>query len=90
MATVIGIIKDDIPFDQVLYGDHLYIAAPTTPVTIPAYNKKDNNQYIELENKFVSLKDYLVRVNQSDVTGIKDTAGVLTTIKPQEVLFCRN
>lgn len=79
VATVIGIIRDDIPFDQVLYGDHLYIAAPNTPVTIPAYDKKNNNQYVELENRFVSLKDYLTRVNQSEVTGIKDTAGVLTT-----------
>jgi hypothetical protein len=79
VATVLGIIRDDIPFDQVLYGDHLYIAAATTPVTIPAYNNKDNNMYLELENKFVSLKDNLVRVAQSVTTGIKGTAGVLTT-----------
>jgi len=79
VATVLGIIRDDIPFDQVLYGDHLYIAAATTPVTIPAYNNKDNNMYVELENKFVSLKDNLMRVVQSATTGITGTAGVLTT-----------
>lgn len=87
VATVLGIIRDDIPFDQVLYGDHLYIASPTTPVTIPAYDKKNNNQYVELENRFVSLKDYLTRVNQSEVTGIKDTAGVLTTRAAASAFF---
>lgn len=87
VATVIGIVRDDIPFDQVLYGDHLYIAAANTPVTIPAYNKKDNNQYIEMENKFVSLKDYLTRVSQSETTGIKDTAGVITTRASASAFF---
>ena len=79
VATVIGMIRDDIPFDQVLYGDHLYIASTVPNVTIPAYDKKNNNLYTELENRNVSLKDYLTRVDQSSVTGIKDTAGVLTT-----------
>ncbi|MBC7714843.1 MAG: hypothetical protein H7177_15965 [Rhizobacter sp.] len=79
VATVIGMVRDDIPFDQVLYGDHLYIAAANTPVTVPAYSNKDNKQYETLENNFVSLKDYLVHANQSEVTGIKDTAGVITT-----------
>ena len=78
-ATIIGMVRDDIPFDQVLYGDHLYIAGPNTPVAIPAYNKKDNNQYLELENRFVNLKDNLIRVSQSATTGIPDTAGVITT-----------
>lgn len=45
VATVLGIVRDNIPFDQTLYGDHLYIAAPTTPGTIPAYNKKNNDHY---------------------------------------------
>lgn len=78
VATVIGIIRDDIPFDQVLYGDHLYIAAPTV-TTVAAYTKKNNDHYIGLEDKFISLKDNLVKVTQSEVNGIADTAGVLTT-----------
>jgi hypothetical protein len=79
VATAIGIIRDNIPFDQILYGDHLYIAGPGTPGTIPVYDKKTNNHYQKLEESRVSLKDYLVRVSQSKTTGIKDTAGVLTT-----------
>lgn len=79
VATAIGIIRDNIPFDQVIYGDHLYIAGATTPGTIPAYSKKDNNHYQRLEDTRTSLKDYLVRVSQSKTTGITDSAGVLTS-----------
>lgn len=79
VATTIGIIRDNIPFDQILYGDHLYIAGATTPGTIPAYDKKTNTHYQRLEETRASLKDYLVRVSQSKTTAIKDTAGVLTT-----------
>jgi hypothetical protein len=79
VATVLGIVRDNIPFDQTLYGDHLYIAAPSTPGTIPAYNKKNNDHYVKLETTGANLKDYLIRVSQSATTGIKDSAGVLTT-----------
>jgi len=79
VATVLGIVRDNIPFDQALYGDHLYIAAPVTPGAIPAYNKKNNDHYAKLESTGANLKDYLIRVSQSATTGIKDTAGVLTT-----------
>lgn len=79
VATTIGIIRDNIPFDQVMYGDHLYIAGTGTPGTIPVYDKKTNTHYQRLEESRVSLKDYLVRVSQSKTTGITDTAGVLTT-----------
>jgi hypothetical protein len=79
VATAVGMIRDNIPFDQVLYGDHLYIAGSTTPATIAPYSKKDNVHYQNLEDKKISLKDYLVRVSQSKTTGIKDTAGVITT-----------
>ena len=87
VATVIGMVRDDIPFDQVLYGDHLYIAAANTPGTIPAYNKKNNNLYADMESKFVSLKDYLIKVSQSQTTGIKDTAGVITTRASASAFF---
>jgi mono/diheme cytochrome c family protein len=79
VATVIGIIRDNIPFDQVIYGDHLYVAATTTPVTIAAYSTSNNTHYQNLEDKGVNLKDYLVRVSQTKYNGIKDSAGVLTS-----------
>ena len=79
VATAIGMIRDNIPFDQILYGDHLYIAGTGTPGNIPAYDKKSNTQYQKLEDGKVNLKDYLVRTSQSKTTGISDTAGVLTT-----------
>jgi hypothetical protein len=79
VATVLGIVRDNIPFDQVIYGDHLYVAAAGTPGAIPAYDKKTNTHYQKLEDTSVNLKDYLSRVSQTKVTGIADSAGVLTS-----------
>jgi len=78
VATAIGMIRDDIPFDQVLYGDHLYIGS-TNAVTLTPYSKTDNKHYEEIERNRLILKDVLVKVSQSQTTGITDTAGVLTT-----------
>lgn len=87
VATALGIIRDDIPFDQIIYGDHLYIAGLNTPGTIPLYEKKSNEHYQKLEDGKASLKDNLVKVDQSTTTGIKDTAGVLTTRASGEAFF---
>jgi hypothetical protein len=88
VATVIGMVRDDIPFDQVLYGDHLYIADPaiTAPIIRP-YVNVNNTQYEDMENKFVSLKDGLIHVSQSATTGIAETAGVLTTRAAANAFF---
>jgi hypothetical protein len=86
VATVIGIVRDDIPFDQVLYGDHLYKA--TDGMTgITDYSKADNKHYADLETNFVDLKANLVRVSQSATNGIADSAGVLTTRAAGEAFF---
>lgn len=88
VSTVVGIIRDDIPFDQVLYGDHLYIATNTpTNITIAAYNKANNTHYEDLEKNRLSLKTYLTRVSQSEVTGISATAGVITTRAAGKAFF---
>lgn len=76
VATVIGLIRDEVPFDQVLYGDHLYVS---TDNGAPAYDVSNNDHYAYLENNRVSLAQTLQRAVQSQVTGIPDTAGVITT-----------
>lgn len=86
-ATAIGIIRDDIPFDQILYGDILYVGGNETLGQIPLYDKKKNDHYQKLEQSNASLKDNLVKVTQSITTGIKDTAGVLTTRAAGEAFF---
>jgi hypothetical protein len=42
-ATVIGMIRDDVPFDQVLYGDIVYVGASGS------YSQTDNLHYQQLE-----------------------------------------
>jgi hypothetical protein len=82
-ATIIGIVRDDIPFDQVLYGDVLYTGAdalvnrPTAPIA--AYSLANNNHYQAMTTEQLDLKANLVRKVQSTTTGIEATAGVMTT-----------
>lgn len=86
VATVIGIIRDNVPFDQVLYGDHLYIGT-NTPTALTAYSKLNNTHYEELERNRLSLKTYLTRVSQSETTGIPATAGIITTRAAASAFF---
>lgn len=87
VATVVGIVRDDIPFDQVLYGDHLYIVTPPGVQTLVPYSKAENTHYADAESKFFSLKDTLTHVSQSASNGITDSAGVLTTRAAGEAFF---
>ena len=82
-ATVIGIIRDDVPFTQILTGDVVYVGA--NGLGLSAYSHTDNDHYIELENSGVSLGNTanLVAVTQSGLAGAQigagQAAGVLTT-----------
>ncbi len=82
-ATVIGMIRDDIPFDQVLYGDIIYVGS--NEATNVAYSTTDNEHYERLQNDRVDLSDpaMLVQQTQSSLPGTPlgsaDTAGVMTT-----------
>lgn len=83
-ATVIGMVRDDIPFDQVLYGDILYTgsdAIVAANANIDAYARDSNEHYSDLEAQRVNLANpnELVQRTQSAMNGIDDTAGVLTT-----------
>jgi len=82
-ATVIGIIRDDIPFPQILTADIVYVGA-SDQVSV-GYSHTDNLHYQELEDKQVDLSDpaKFFPVPQSSLTDSQitpeDTAGVLTT-----------
>lgn len=81
-ATVIGIIRDDLPFTQVLQGDVIYTGRDGLAVgatAVPAYDNANNTHYTTMETGRVDLKADLARRQQSTVTGVTDTAGVLTT-----------
>lgn len=74
-ATIIGMVRDNVPFDQVLYGDHLYVANGMQN----AYSPANNDHYVELQNSNSNYAQVLQRVSQSSMNGIADTAGVMTT-----------
>ncbi len=90
-ATVIGMIRDDVPFDQVLSGDIVYVGA--AGVVGAGYSQTDNLHYQQLEQSRADLSDpnVLVRRMQSTLPGSMlmagDTAGVLTTRAAGEAFF---
>jgi hypothetical protein len=78
-ATVIGMVRDDVPFNQLLSINRFYVGNPSLGLT--PYAMTNNDHYEELEASGVSLKDELVSVQQSDVTTLPAdaTAGVATS-----------
>jgi len=80
-ATAIGIIRDDVPFKEIMTGDIVYIGTDTAS----DYSHSNNDHYEELEASDVNLGDEanLVSVKQSELVGTQlsaeQTAGVLTS-----------
>lgn len=88
-ATVIGMIRDDIDFREVLSGDILY-----TGKNSPAYNNSDNEHYLALENLGpvagnLADESILVQNTQNAVTGLDTdaTAGIMTTRAAARAFF---
>jgi hypothetical protein len=82
-ATVIGMIRDDVPFNTVLSADLVYVGAPG--VVSSGYSQTDNMHYQQLEQNNVDLSDptKLVAHPQSTLAGSQimstEAAGVITT-----------
>lgn len=86
VATILGVIKDDLPFDKILYDDIIYtVNVPALPV----YAVDNNNHYRDAENQNQNLMATLVMRKQSDVTGMpaEAVAGVTTTRNAGENYF---
>ncbi len=77
-ATVIGMVRDDVPFNTLLSADILYTSNANG---LPAPSNADNNHYATAETNSVDLKATLVQTTQSSVYGLpaNATAGVMTT-----------
>ncbi len=97
VATVIGNIRDDGDFRDVISADVVYVANTTNLAndgyTIPAYSHFNNDSYAELEANQVDLSrvDYLEPTPQSGLPGSQigagDAAGVITTRAAGEAFF---
>jgi len=84
-ATVVGMVRDNVPFNTLLSADLVYIASASASSTydVPAYSPNNNNMYIAMDQANVDLSSTanLVSSTQSAITGIPSsaTAGVMTT-----------
>jgi len=86
-ATVIGMIRDDVPFNQLLSADIIYTGSPSLPIV--GYSTTSNAHYQALEDGGYDLMTELVPDIQSSVTGLPTsaTAGVMTTRAAAEAFF---
>jgi len=90
-ATVIGMIRDDVPFNLVLSEDIVY-TAPNGLVT-PNHEQTSNDHYLALEDQGIDLSDpaNLIRRTQSGLPGSQmsgsEAAGIMTTRAAAEAFF---
>ncbi len=86
-ATVIGMVRDEVPFNTVLSADLIYIGK--SALGLPAYSNSGNDHYAQMEAQGANLKDGLVGFPQSQVTGLPAaaTAGVLTSRAAARAFF---
>jgi hypothetical protein len=87
IATVVGMIRDDVPFNGLLSDDILYIA--TGVPGLPGYSSSNNNHYEQFEADGHDMMTRLTQTTQSAVTGLPSnaTAGIMTTRAAAEAFF---
>lgn len=85
IATVIGMIRDDKPFNTLFSANILY----TGPGTLPPYSNNNNNHYEAMENQSIDMKTGLLEQVQSNLNGLPPNAvaGVWTTRAAAEAFF---
>jgi len=86
-ATVIGLVRDERDFRQILFEDILYIG--DSRLGLPAYSTSNNAHYEALEASGASLKSSLQNVAQSTYNGLPPgaTAGVITSRAAAKAFF---
>lgn len=86
-ATVIGMVRDDVPFNTVLSEDIAYTGQGVAGV--PAYSPANNDHYEQLELRGADLRTVLTRTTQSSLNGLPAaaTAGVVTSRAAAQSFF---
>lgn len=86
-ATVIGFVRDDLPFNELLSADILYVG--NAGLGLPAVSAASNAHYAQMETAGVNLLTGLQLTTQSGVYGTPPaaTAGVMTTRAAAEAFF---
>jgi hypothetical protein len=86
-ATVIGMVRDDLPFNEVLSADILYVGGGG--LGLPAASASSNDHYEQMESRGVNLLTGLQRTTQSGVYGTPPaaTAGIMTSRAAAQSFF---
>jgi hypothetical protein len=85
-ATVIGMVRDNVPFNTALSADLLYTVKTAG---LPAVSAASNDHFEQAETKGVNLKADLQATTQSSAYGIPvgGTAGLVTTRAASSAFF---
>ena len=88
VATVIGMIRDDVPFNTLLSADLIYVG---TDARLGAYTYANNDHYALLEQLNINMGDpaELIATTQSSINGLPGGAasGIWTTRAAAEAFF---
>ncbi len=91
IATVVGMVRDNVPFNTLLSADLVYIAtaSASSANNLPAYSYSNNNLYAQMDANSVDLSTALQTSTQSAITGIPAaaTAGIMTTYGASSAFF---
>ncbi len=87
IATVIGMIRDNEPFDELLSRDITYVGR--SGVVPAAPSASNNDHYEQLEANNINLRDELEFALQSSINGLPTsaTAGVITSRAASKAFF---
>ncbi len=86
VATVLGVIRDERPFHEILTADILYIGRAGL-ANVDDYEDDNNDHYEDLERLRVDLKADLIPRTQSAMNSLAATAGVITSRASGEAFF---
>ena len=86
-ATVIGMIRDDEPFNELLSRDITYVGRAGVVSAAPSANNNDHYEQLETDN--INLRDELEFAPQSSINGLPSaaTAGIITSRAASEAFF---
>jgi hypothetical protein len=86
-ATVIGMVRDDVPFNELLSGDILYVG--NASLGLPAVSASSNTHYEQMESRGIDLMTALQRTTQSSAYGMPAaaTAGIMTSRAAAQAFF---
>ncbi|MEO0974415.1 MAG: hypothetical protein AAFX85_15100, partial [Pseudomonadota bacterium] len=86
-ATVIGMVRDDVPFNTLFSADILYVGSNGSG--LPAYSMSSNAHYEEMESRNLPLQSVLERRTQTAMTDLppQAIAGIFTTRQAGQAYF---